>query len=200
MMMALLNQNLLDHGITVATAVDTMFGQKLINIHRRTKETYLEDKPAQFIRNVGGKLNEKKVGMVICVRLCDDGTVALPEGPDLVGNHWVGVIIDAALGVMRYGDAFGKPPPAELLTILEWWLAVEIPSFLPSKLELLPCTAQTDSFSCSILAANAITHHLSTAAISTDSLQGSQSYRTYRHTQSITGPPTTTRRFQFKFG
>jgi len=163
MMMALLNQNLLDHGISVATVVDTMFGQKLIDIHRRSKETYLDDKTAQFIRNMGARLKERsveKVGMVICVRLCDDGTVALPKGSDLAGNHWVGVVIDAALGVIHYGDALGKPPPAELLSILEWWLVVEVPRFMPFKLELLPCTAQKDSFSCSILAANAITHHL----------------------------------------
>jgi hypothetical protein len=164
MIMALLNQNLKDHHISAATAVYTSFSQKLICIFQRSKETYLSDKTTQFIRDIGGGLKEgsiQKVGMVVCVQILDDGTAALPEDsePGSVGNHWVGVVIDTAVGVIQYGDALGKPPPAELLTILEWWLAVNTAS-TQIKLEPLPCPAQTDSISCSILAANAVVHHL----------------------------------------
>lgn len=105
MIIALLNQNLKDHHILVATAVYMSFSQKLICIFWRSKETYLSDKTTQFICDIGGRLKEsslQKVGMVVCIQILDNGTMALPEGsePSSVGNHWVGVVTDTAVSVI----------------------------------------------------------------------------------------------------
>ena len=117
------------------------------------------DKPNNFIMELAKDMKSSTVP-IICtaVAVCLTGNgVILPEGQETPSNHWCALIINTTQHTLHYRDPMGSPPPAELVNIMAWWLGL---SFVESfKLEALPITRQLDSFSCSILTLNALSHY-----------------------------------------
>lgn len=76
------------------------------------------------------------------------------------GNHWTGVAIDSVNLWTYYGDSMQAPIPDDLKAI-EWWLSNHFT--LPFTWSSLEITEQHDSYSCGLLAANALMHHIDPA-------------------------------------
>lgn len=73
-------------------------------------------------------------------------------------NHWVALIVNQREKKVFYGDPVGSALPAVLHQAIDWWLQNH---FAKSFIWVwLSCTHRHDSYSCGVLAVNAITHHL----------------------------------------
>ncbi|KAF8168778.1 hypothetical protein BJ912DRAFT_807590, partial [Pholiota molesta] len=72
-------------------------------------------------------------------------------------NHWVGIVVDMVGLTVKYGDSLGGTGSVEVIESVAWWLHCHIPGLL-LKYDLLPITKQEDTFSCGVLAINAIRH------------------------------------------
>jgi hypothetical protein len=72
-------------------------------------------------------------------------------------NHWVALVIDFAHGLLLYGDPMGQTMPSIVEDTYNWWLGQHCNSTFDIK--SLPCTLQDDTFSCGLLAVNALEHH-----------------------------------------
>ena len=79
-------------------------------------------------------------------------------------GHWVSYTINPITSTICYGDSLSLPIPVDLHNALRWWLcdlrerlgeAPSAPTFKP-----IAVTCQTDGFSCGLLAANSLLHHL----------------------------------------
>lgn len=73
------------------------------------------------------------------------------------GNHWIAIVIDIANKTVRYGDSLNGSEPSKILDALAWWLDFHMPSSTFRRCQL-PITQQFDSFSCGVLALNAVCH------------------------------------------
>ncbi|KAF9236437.1 hypothetical protein BU15DRAFT_50062, partial [Melanogaster broomeanus] len=73
-------------------------------------------------------------------------------------THWVGVILDFACNIIYYGDSLGCKMDAKLAATLQWWTRHH--SGQKFTHQDLAITRQDDTFSCGVLAFNAIAHHL----------------------------------------
>jgi hypothetical protein len=157
-MSAVLNNQLESHQIQASVQPNNFF-QKLLTSYRFAKNTYSTDKSNNFIRELAEDMKSGTVPITCtAVAVCLTGNgVILPEGRDSPSNHWCALIINVTEHTLHYGDPMGSPAPAELVGVITWWLGL---SFVESfKLEALPITRQADSFSCSILTLNALSHY-----------------------------------------
>ncbi|PPR03038.1 hypothetical protein CVT26_004573 [Gymnopilus dilepis] len=72
-----------------------------------------------------------------------------------VGNdHWVAVAIDTAQRKIFLGDSLGGDGSSYLQESLRWWMEVHVKGTF--VFDTLPITRQMDSFSCGIMAVNAV--------------------------------------------
>jgi len=74
-------------------------------------------------------------------------------------NHWIAVIIDAQTRRIYFGDSLGLEISKAVWDVLDWWTGFHN-SGEPFTLERLPITIQQDSFSCGVLAWNALSAFL----------------------------------------
>ncbi|KAG6370619.1 hypothetical protein JVT61DRAFT_11243 [Boletus reticuloceps] len=74
------------------------------------------------------------------------------------GNHWTGIAIDAVQLHISYGNSMQQAVPDDLKDAIKWWLALYFTS--PFTWEPLAITAQIDSYSCGLLAANSLMHYI----------------------------------------
>ncbi|KDQ60480.1 hypothetical protein JAAARDRAFT_712510 [Jaapia argillacea MUCL 33604] len=70
------------------------------------------------------------------------------------GNHWVAVVVEVTKRNVLYGDSFGAPPDSTIVAALMWWLAQHVSGEF--SLSELGVAKQRDSFSCGLLAFNAL--------------------------------------------
>lgn len=74
-------------------------------------------------------------------------------------NHWVAITIDVPSQKILYGDSLGASRSLTVQGALGWWMSIHIEGdFI---YEALPITQQNDTFSCGILAMNAVKHFIS---------------------------------------
>ncbi|KAL0949786.1 hypothetical protein HGRIS_009824 [Hohenbuehelia grisea] len=77
------------------------------------------------------------------------------------GNHWICVYVDFEKRTYGYGDSlsgFFSIPPLRFFNSLNTWLKKTFSGRFKNQGESMPCGSQSDSFSCGIVAANAIEH------------------------------------------
>ena len=87
------------------------------------------------------------------------------------GNHYMAIVIDIKKRILFVGDSLGFWVPQEFVRMVEWWIQLYNPSdtFNGLRIEKLPCTTQSDNFSCGILAVNSLEHYfLSSTKLRTD--------------------------------
>ena len=157
-MSAVLSDQLASRQIQASVQPNNFF-QKLLATYRFSRDMYSTDKSNNFIQELADNL---KSGMVpvactaVAVHLTQNGVI-LPEGLETPSNHWCAFIIDINQHTLHYGDPMGDPPPAELVDVMTWWLGLSFSDIF--TFQDLPITRQADSFSCSILAINALSHY-----------------------------------------
>jgi hypothetical protein len=72
------------------------------------------------------------------------------------GSHWVAIVIDFSTKAILYGDSLAGQPDIEFTMVMQWWTQYHAGTqFTLSKLAI---PLQKDSFSCGILAFNALAH------------------------------------------
>jgi len=73
-------------------------------------------------------------------------------------NHWVSLSADFSRRKILYGDPKHNDPPEWLIASFRWWISMHTKNedFVVESLESI---RQTDSYSCGILAINALHHH-----------------------------------------
>lgn len=75
---------------------------------------------------------------------------------NLGNKHWVAFNLNFKESCIRYGDSWGDEPPTELMCAVEWWTYHHTGrNFNRTKLTI---TTQKDTFSCGLLAHNALAH------------------------------------------
>ncbi|KAF8878966.1 hypothetical protein BD779DRAFT_1474583 [Infundibulicybe gibba] len=156
--MAVILEDRLSEDTTVSIMCVSFF-EKLTQLHRHSKAEYTSTPPIkQFYHKIGDDLYNQvytEIAMSISVVVKTNGPI-LPS-TDCLGNHWVTLIVDVENSTLLYADPLGVAPPVELVQIMQWWLGYYLgEDFL---VKTLPCTIQIDSFSCSVLSANAMAHH-----------------------------------------
>jgi hypothetical protein len=72
--------------------------------------------------------------------------------------HWVALVVDFVTQEILYGDSFGHPISANMLAVINWWTHYHTNSWFTVR--TLPISRQKDSFSCGMLAWDALRHHL----------------------------------------
>ncbi|KAG6877673.1 hypothetical protein C0992_009522 [Termitomyces sp. T32_za158] len=142
--MVVLNQNVID---------------KLISVFRYSRDAYLTEKSCFHLHDIGNKLTEGEytnIAFQLSVHL-DQGFAVLPTGEELMGNHWVAVVVNVGTGLIMYGDSCDVALPQELVNMIEWWMGNHITqTFVTST---LPCSKEIDGFLCALLSANALTRY-----------------------------------------
>lgn len=68
----------------------------------------------------------------------------------------MGIVVDVATSTIRYGDSLGGTGMVEIVDAVVWWLQFHMK--MTFKHDVLPITQQVDSFSCGVLALNAVHH------------------------------------------
>jgi len=87
------------------------------------------------------------------------------EATDLMedkrGNHYMAIVIDIKQKILFVGDSLGFWVPPDFVRMMEWWIQLYDPlgTFDGFQTEKLPCTTQSDGFSCGILAVNSLEHY-----------------------------------------
>lgn len=73
------------------------------------------------------------------------------------GNHWVAVVLEFKHNQFLYGDPLGQDPECQLSDAIGWWTYHHTGQhFHACKLTITP---QQDSYSCGVLAFDALAHH-----------------------------------------
>ena len=72
------------------------------------------------------------------------------------GTHWVAIILDFGHGIVWHGDSLGWKLEDRIKTALDWF--THRYTSLKFSYQKLPITHQDDSFSCGLLAWNALSH------------------------------------------
>lgn len=73
-------------------------------------------------------------------------------------NHWIAIVLDFAHSQILIGDSLKHDPNSALLDILSWWTHHHTSRTFTTA--LLPTTVQHDTFSCGVLAFNALAHYV----------------------------------------
>jgi hypothetical protein len=144
-------------GIHSASVIPTNFLEKIIGLYRYSQKKYPDEKSVAHIRRLGEALANgtyKQVAMSVSIRV-EEGGSALPADM-LPGNHWATLILDIERTSLFYADSYQLPPPSELRDVLSWWLQHHRAETF--KWVKLPCSSQTDGFSCPIFSVNSIAH------------------------------------------
>jgi hypothetical protein len=156
---SVLNDELQLAGILSASVIPTNILEKLIGLYRYSQKSYPDEKSVAHIRKLGEALANgtyKQVAMNVSIRV-EEGGSALPT--DMApSNHWVTLILDIERISLLYADSYQLPPPGELRDVLLWWLQHHREETF--QWGNLPCSSQTDGFSCPIFSANSIAHAL----------------------------------------
>lgn len=163
-------------GILSASVIPTNFLEKIIGLYRYSQKKYPDEKSVAHIRRLGEALANgtyKQVAMSVSIHV-EDGGSALPTDM-LPGNHWTALILDIERASLSYADSYLLPPPGELQDVLKWWLQHHREETF--KWVNLPCSSQTDCFSCPIFSVNAIAHALLPTSFSLIPENGSISAR-----------------------
>lgn len=106
----------------------------------------------------------KRLGMCWNVLAGMRGTRATM--PPNQGNHWVAVVVDAGRQRILFANPFEGPIPLELKALLQWWIRQHIKEeFAIGQLESEK-QALGDTFSCGVIAANAVAHDMQPLTIS----------------------------------
>ena len=77
-------------------------------------------------------------------------------------THWVALIVDFESQELLYGDSFGHPISADMHAVIDWWTHYHTNSRFTVR--TLPISRQQDSFSCGMLAWDALRHRLASGA------------------------------------
>lgn len=147
-------------GIDLALRSD--YANMIIKAYRFERETYLTSKSCTFLRNLASRINSEQVSS-LCLTIgishgdSREGS-SLPADGGAICNHWIALVIDIKHRLLRYGDSMQNKPPPELCYIITWWMSTfdDGDAFV---WESLASTKQPDSYSCSILAMDSLTHH-----------------------------------------
>ncbi|KAF8173667.1 hypothetical protein BJ912DRAFT_806088, partial [Pholiota molesta] len=105
------------------------------------KDEYLTGKNYQTCRHLAHRLNTgivDRLGLLI----------------NLDRSHWVSVVVDFRQCRIHYGDPMANQIPSAVLNTLTWWTRLHTGKQFTYA--LLPTTHQQDSFSCCLLAWNAL--------------------------------------------
>jgi hypothetical protein len=117
------------------------------------------DKSVTHIMKLGEALaggTYQRLGMTVSVAARARSSI-LPTDQS-PGNHWVTIIMDIGITSILYGDSYKLQPQGELKDVLAWWLQHHRDKIF--HWDLLPCSSQTDCFSCPILSSNSMVHAL----------------------------------------
>ena len=74
-------------------------------------------------------------------------------------SHWAAVSITSK-GILEWADSLGRRPPSTLVTGVQSWLRYHLMSSSFTLGNNFPCSRQTDSYLCGIIALNAIKHRI----------------------------------------
>ncbi|KAI9438716.1 hypothetical protein H4582DRAFT_2146243 [Lactarius indigo] len=74
-------------------------------------------------------------------------------------GHWAAISVTSR-GTLEWADSLGRCPPSTLVAGVRRWLHYHLPSSSFSLGNNFQCAQQTDSFSCGIIALNAIKHRI----------------------------------------
>jgi len=154
-----LNDELQLAGIISASVIPTNILEKLFRLYHYSQKSYPAEKSVAHIKKLGEALTNgtyKQVAMNVSVRIEEGGSI-LPTDM-LPGNHWVTLILDIERTSLLYADSCQLPLPGELQDVLLWWLPHHREEIF--QWDNLPCSSQTNCFSCPIFSANAIAHAL----------------------------------------
>ncbi|KIK80131.1 hypothetical protein PAXRUDRAFT_159494 [Paxillus rubicundulus Ve08.2h10] len=72
------------------------------------------------------------------------------------GNHWVATVVDFMNSHILYSDSLGGEPDKGFINVLQWWAQYHTGTDFAIQKLIIP--TQCDSFSCGILAFNALAH------------------------------------------
>lgn len=74
-------------------------------------------------------------------------------------GHWAAISITSK-GTLEWADSLGRRTPSTLITGVQKWLRYHLSSYSFTLGNNFPCSRQTDSYSCGIIALNAIRHRI----------------------------------------
>lgn len=78
-------------------------------------------------------------------------------GPHEKGNHWIGVVIDAARSIIHVGDSQEYPPHPQVIEMIRWFLqGVSQQVF---SIQSLPSSVQPGNWSCGEYSVNMVAHY-----------------------------------------
>lgn len=117
----------------------------------RDSDKYQTEKEFAWLRDLGNDIVTNNALLVTIAHLASHNR----------GPHWTPLAIDLRNEVSKalcYGDSFGEPIPEHLQAVYTWWIEQHTISdtFIPLPLANIPITKQSDSFSCGMLAENAV--------------------------------------------
>jgi len=126
-------------------------------------------KTPNCLEQAGTLIREGKVAKIYLVLGVLTANRPHCEATDLMeaekqGNHFMAIVIDIKEKTLLVGDSLGFWVPQEFISMVEWWIHLyhdDLPSgsFNGLRIEKLPCTTQSDGFSCGILAVNSLEHY-----------------------------------------
>ncbi|KAJ7812888.1 hypothetical protein B0H14DRAFT_3751873 [Mycena olivaceomarginata] len=125
---------------------------KILQAYRAAGDgTYWMARDLQWIRDLGDDLVQNRAALLTSAHL----------GPVTDEPHWVGIVFDCRdKPVVRYGDSFKSPIPAELLAACTWWLGQHTMTLAPVEHAELPIARQQDGHSRGMLVNNAHEHFI----------------------------------------
>lgn len=130
----------------------------LLALFRSAPGKYNEPQNIAHLRRLGQSIESGEcthIGIPIFTQLTSSG-LTLPK-VETEGNHWTSIVISIVHETIHFGDSYGRPVPPELIKMLRWWLGHH--SDKEFDFSDLLSTTQNDSFSCGLLACNAIGHY-----------------------------------------
>jgi Ulp1 protease family, C-terminal catalytic domain len=137
-----------DLGLTVDVSTSirhTYLTQQVLAAYYYGNETYLTSKSYRAIRELAQDLAtgiQDKLGTVLNVD----------------GNHWIALMVDFQTRRVYYGNSLGGAINEELRVAYNWWFSLHNENafeWVPMKI-----TKQQDTYSCGLLAINALAHIL----------------------------------------
>jgi hypothetical protein len=145
-MLDILQQKLLLNPATLAIEVGNLVFMHYIErgYGERDSGQYAKSKYFAQAHRVGELLSSRTRKSVLLLKNIDN-------------KHWVALGLDFEESCIRYGDSLGGEAPPGVMRAVEWWTHYHGGrNFTHGKLDI---TAQLDSFSCGLLAYNALAHH-----------------------------------------
>jgi hypothetical protein len=142
--------------------VGTEWSDKLQSFFHSWRGEYLDSPSTQGLHHLAGEIvagNLLKIATILPVFLPDEQTTVLLNPSQPRGIHWVALLLDLDQGVVRYGDPASASMPIDLVKMVQWWLDQHHWS-KPMEIDPLPCTKQSDMYSCSTLVLESLLYHL----------------------------------------